>query len=382
MVQRISTAAAFAVQAFIFLTLTTRLPDIRHQWDLSVNALSLVMLLMVLLAGVGSVASEQVATRWDSAQSLKVGLLLVGVGAPVVLLSPSLLTGVLGMALYGIGLGFVDAATNMQAVAVEQAYGRPLLPSFHGAWTVGAILAAVLAVATGSVDHALFAAVGLLALVVALAPHRRGARAAATADLKALSLPWRPIVLVGLGMMLFYMVDLSVQTWGATYAEEVFDLDGGMGALGIAGYLVASGLFRVAGDRMVQQVGAVTMLQIGAVVAVVGLALIVAAPVWAVAVVGHVMTGAGLAVTAPLSYSAAGRMAASVTDDPVLRQQAVDAVIARFNLFNYAGALLGSVLTGLVGGADLRWGFVLPAVLVLALIPLARSFAPATVGRH
>ena len=52
----------------------------------------------------------------------------------------------------------------------------------------------------------------------------------------------------------------------------------------------------------------------------------------------------------------------------------MDAVIGRFNQFNYVGALLGSVLTGLVGKDSLRVGFALPMVIVLALIPLARSF--------
>ena len=44
---------------------------------------------------------------------------------------------VLGLAGYGIALGVVDAACNMQAVAVEHRYERPILPSFHGAWTLG-----------------------------------------------------------------------------------------------------------------------------------------------------------------------------------------------------------------------------------------------------
>lgn len=91
--------------------------------------------------------------------------------------------------------------------------------------------------------------------------------------------------------------------------------------------------------------------------------------------VGFVLVGGGLAVVAPLSFSAAGRLAAQGAPDPETRQARMDAVIARFNLFNYAGALLGSVLTGLVGSSDLRWGFVLPAVLVLGLVPLARWFA-------
>jgi hypothetical protein len=35
--------------------------------------------------------------------------------------------------------------------------------------------------------------------------------------------PWRPILLVGLGMVLFYMVDTAAQTWGPTYLDQTFD---------------------------------------------------------------------------------------------------------------------------------------------------------------
>ena len=49
----------------------------------------------------------------------------------------------------------------------------------------------------------------------------------------------------------------------------------------------------------------------------------------------------------------------------------------RFNQFNYVGGLLGAVLTGLVGAGSLRLGFAVPMVLILAMLPLARAFAPA-----
>ena len=52
-------------------------------------------------------------------------------------------------------------------------------------------------------------------------------------------------------------------------------------------------------------------------------------------------------------------------------------MIARFNQFNYVGALLGAVLTGLVGAGSLRLGFAVPMVLILGMLPLARAFAPA-----
>jgi hypothetical protein len=54
----------------------------------------------------------------------------------------------------------------------------------------------------------------------------------------------------------------------------------------------------------------------------------------------------------------------------------VDAVIARFNQFNYLGALLGAVLTGVVGADNLRLGFAVPMILILGILPLARYFEP------
>ena len=61
----------------------------------------------------------------------------------------------------------------------------------------------------------------------------------------------------------------------------------------------------------------------------------------------------------------------------------MDAVIARFNQFNYVGALLGAVLTGLVGADTLRVGFAVPMVLILLILPLARAFGTGAVrSRH
>ena len=53
----------------------------------------------------------------------------------------------------------------------------------------------------------------------------------------------------------------------------------------------------------------VLVLRVGALVGFAGLFLVVFAPTWPVAVVGFTVTGAGVAVIAPLSFSAAARIA-------------------------------------------------------------------------
>lgn len=372
---RAATAAGFLTQGLVFLSLTTRLPDFQDKWGFSDALLSLVLLMMVLLAGVGSVIAETAAKRRDSALLLRSGLLLIAVSVPTLCLAPSAGVYVAGMAGYGIGLGVVDASTNMQAVALEHRYGRTILPSFHGAWTLGGVLGAAIGLATASASLHVSALVGLLPLAVAFAPflpRDHGPTEPAT----EIAVPWRPIILVGVAMVLFYMVDTAVQTWGPLFLDHTFTTPERYVALAALAYLLASGVVRLAGDWLVARFGAVVILRTGALVGAAALAIVVFSPSWQVAVVGFAILGAGVAVVAPLSFSAAAKIAGGEGLDPAVRQARVDAVIARFNQFNYAGALLGSVMTGLVGAGSLRIGFAVPMVLVLGIIPLAPAFAP------
>ncbi len=371
---RRAAALAFATQGFVFISLTTRLPDIRRHWHLSEVELSLLLLMMVLLAGGGSVLAEVVAKHRDSASTLRAGLLTVAIAVPVLTTAPSLSVFVGGLAVYGVALGVVDATSNMQAVAVEHRYERPILPSFHGAWTFGGLWGAGLALVMGNAPLAATAVVAVVPAVALFAPYLAREHAEATVAAEAVAVPWRPIVMVGLGLVVFYMVDTASQTWGPTYLDDAFSTPESLVALATFPYLLASLVVRLAGDHLVERYGAVPVLRTGSVVASVALLVVVAAPTWPVAVLGFTLLGAGVSVVAPLSFSAAARIAGGEGAD----RASVDAVIGRFNQFNYVGALLGSVLTGLVGKDSLRVGFALPMVLVLALIPLARTFVPAT----
>jgi predicted MFS family arabinose efflux permease len=365
---RASALLAFATQGLVFISLTTRLPAFSDRWGLSEVDLSLLLLVIVLLAGVGSVVAETVTARRDSATLLRAGLLLVAVALPVVTLAPVGAVFVAGLAVYGVALGVVDASSNMQAVAMEHRYGRTLLPSFHGAWTLGGLLGAALALGAASLPLGLTAALAVVPLAVAGARYLPRDRDVAAPE-TPVAVPWRPLLLVGLGMVLFYMVDSAAATWGPTYVDRVLDAPQDLVALATLPYLLASLVVRLAGDTLVERYGAVPVLRVGAVAASLALAVVVGAPTWPVAVAGFALLGAGVSVIAPLSFSAAARIAGG---DPAH----VDAVIARFNQFNYAGALLGAVLTGLVGAGSLRVGFAVPMVLVLAMLPLARAFAP------
>ena len=379
---RLAAAAAFFTQGFVFISLTTRLPKVQDHWHYSDTTLSLLLLMMVLLAGLGSVVAETASKRVDSAAILRTALLGIAVAVPVFAVAPDRLVFMASMAVYGVSLGAVDATPNMQAVALEHLYDRPILPSFHGAWTLGGFLGSAVALAMGHLPVSATGVVAVLPLVIAFAPFLRRAQESVdrSASAPQVRVPWRPIILVGLAMVLFYMVDTAAFTWGPQYLDKVFPTPSALVALAVFPYLLASGTVRLSGDALVARYGAVPVLRVGAVVACLGLVVTVFAPVWPVAVLGFLVMGGGVAVVAPLSFSAAARIAGSAgpegETDPALRHARVDAVIGRFNQFNYVGSLLGAVMTGLVGAGNLRLGFAVPMVLVLGILPLARAFTP------
>jgi MFS family permease len=174
-------------------------------------------------------------------------------------------------------------------------------------------------------------------------------------------------------MVLFYMVDTAATTWGPVFLRSAHAAPDRLLPMATLPYLVASGATRLGGDAAVARWGSVPLLRAGALVAALALAVVVFSTSWWMAVLGFTVLGGSVAVIAPLSFSAAAALAGAGLDGDDRRAR-VDAVVARFNQFNYVGGLLGAVLTGAVGSGSLRVGFALPMVLVLAILPLAGAF--------
>ncbi|WP_138899767.1 MFS transporter, partial [Streptomyces chryseus] len=79
------------------------------------------------------------------------------------------------------------------------------------------------------------------------------------------------------------------------------------------------------------------------------------------------MLGFGLCVIVPQTFAAAGR---------IFPEAASDAAVARLNVFNYVGFLVGAPLVGALGDAwSYRGAMLVPMVLVLVTLVYARSFA-------
>jgi hypothetical protein len=368
---RLATAAAFAAQGALFAVLLTHLPQFKTRWGVGDGTITLTVLVVSLLAGAGSVAAESVAARASSAAALRAGLLVIAAAAVAIALAPDRVVFFGAFGLYGLGLGAVDAGSNMQAVAVQHRYGRSILTSFHAVWSGAGIVGALWVAASNGLGLRASVLAGAAAVVLLAAVASGGLVRGAPVVSTAVAVPWRPVLLLGAAMVCFYVADAATSNWSAIYLHDTLHALSGTAALGYAAYQATGLLARVAGDQVVRRVGIVPTVRAAAVIGAVGMAVVVLAPDAWTAIVGFAVVGCGLPVVAPLCFSAAG----------LLAPEDADAVVARVNVFNYAGSILGGVAVGLVGTVgQLRFGFLVPLVLALALLGLARAFAPAPVA--
>ncbi|WP_426569000.1 MFS transporter [Streptomyces canus] len=373
---RASLTFGFFAQGVAFALLVTRIPAIQDRYGVSDALLPVFLAAVPILAGVGSVATERLVKRIPSGRLLRwsqpvVLLALLGVGAGERMVELGI-----ALAVFGLAVGVLDASMNMLGVSLQRAYGRSIMLGFHAAYSLGGIVGASLAWAGAHWHLALW--VSYLPVVAVLLPavlvgsrwyaDGGGGEAAdqgGTADgggvvFKALL----PLCLV---MTFAYIGDSTVSNWSAKYLQDVLGSSEQLATLPYNVYMVTTLLGRAIGDFGVRRFGAVGVVRAGSLVAASGFGVVAVAPGAWVGMAGFTLLGVGLCVLVPQTFAAAGR----------LFPGASDAAVARLNVFNYVGFLIGSPLVGALGDAwSYRGAMVVPMVLVLVTLVYAKSFAP------
>ncbi|MFF2745025.1 MFS transporter [Kitasatospora sp. NPDC058048] len=377
-VGRAALAVSFLLQGVTFALLVTCIPEIQHRYGLSDGLLPVFLAAVPVLAGVGSIVSEQLVKRTGARTVLRVVQPAVCLSLAAAGLGGTLWQLALALGAFGLLVGALDASMNMLGVGLQHRYGRSIMIGFHAAFSLGGILGAALAGLGSHYDLGLPVLFGTAAAVIAplalltggllAGPAELGDAVREAAEAAARSVPWRPLLPLCLAMAFAYIADASVSNYSVKYLTDGLGSREDLAKLSYLGYMVAMLLGRALGDRAVQRFGAVPVVRAGAALAALGFGLAAVAPdAWA-GIAAFTVLGFGICAIIPQVFAAGGRLFPADSD----------AAVARLNLFNYVGFLLGSPLVGAIAdAASYRWALLAPMLLVLAVLPLADRFAPA-----
>nr|WP_234335782.1 MFS transporter [Streptomyces sp. NRRL S-1022] len=371
---RAAITAFFALDGFLFAGWVVRIPDIKLQTHASAGALGLALLGVSAGAVLTMTLTGRLCRRYGSHPVTVVcmAVLSLSVALPPLTHSAPVLGAVL--LLFGAAYGGVNVAFNSAAVDLVAALRRPIMPSFHAAFSlggmVGAGLGGLVAGALSPTRHLLALTVfGLLVTAVAgrallrheppVPPERTHGPAAAPDGG-----PGRRGVVVVLGLVALCTAygEGAMADWGALHLQQDLSASPGTAAAGYACFALAMTVGRLTGTALLARLGRARTVIAGGTVAAAGMLLGALAPsAWA-ALAGFAVTGLGLANLFPVAVERAGALAGP-------------SGVAVASTLGYGGMLLGPPAIGFM--AD--W-FSLPTALtsVAALAAVAAVIGVST----
>ena len=360
-VYRIAVSAFFFISGLTFASWASRIPDIKNQLQLSDARLGAVLFalptgLMTSLLFAGWLVARFGSRKIMIAAALFYPAILVLLG-----LSGSVwqLAGVLF--LFGLSSNLVNIAMNTQAVDVENMYGRSVMASFHGLWSIAGF--------TG-------AAIGTLLVSAGVAPWIHFAIIFVTTSLLAgvfykytlpndtvsagkqpfFVKPDRYILILGLIAFCSMLCEGAMADWSGVYFQNIVKTPKEWITLGYVAFTASMAAGRFMGDALATRLGTKKVLQLSATLIAAGLFTAILFPYLATAVIGFLLVGLGVSSVVPLVYSLAGK---SGTMQPGLALAAVSSI-------SFLGFLIGPPLIGFIAeAAGLRFSFALIAVIGL-----------------
>ncbi|MGY2002395.1 MFS transporter [Blastococcus sp. SYSU DS1024] len=371
---RLAVTVVFAANGALFGNWAVRIPAVKTGLGLSDAALGGALLVPAVGALVAMPLVGALSARFGS-RTTTVATALAFFAVPVLLgLAPSLPWLVPALLVFGLAFGGLDVAMNAQAVTVERALGRPVMSSFHAAFSAGALV--------GSLTGSLAAAgdVGLpwhlggtgLALLVLTAPlfpallreERTGGEAG-----PLFAWPRGRLLPLALIALVVLLAEGAVGDWSAVHLRDELGASAGVAGLAFTAFSLTMVAGRLVGDRVVAAWGRVRTVRTSALVAAAGGVLVVAGPTVAVVLVGFAALGAGLACTVPLVFSAAAE-----------GEPEAGPALAAVSTPGYLGFLLGPpVIGGLAELVGLSAALALLPLLLAAVALLAGRTGPARV---
>lgn len=363
----------------VFASWASRIPDIQARLALSDAMLGVVLFALPVGQMVMMPFSGYLVSRWGgwpvfNISSVLYPLSLIGVG-----LAPT--GSFLAMALLGMGIAgnMNNISLNTQACAVETLYGRSIMGSFHGVWSLGGftggILGAFLASSGWSSTAHFGFVIGISFLMILMgrqslfAPNLPSLETTGAIRKKWTLYPDRYLLLLGGIAFCCMFAEGTMYDWSSVYFASVVQPDEVWVRLGYIASMGAMTAGRFLTDRWVSWMGAKGVLRMCGTLVAAGLLLATLCPQLVPATLGFLLVGIGVSAVIPICYSLAGH-------SPTIQASIALTMVSSISFF---GFLTGPPLIGLISEwTNLRWALGWVAFLGGTIVVLTYWLHPHT----
>lgn len=375
---RTALTAFFALDGFVFAGWVVRIPAIKQQTGASASALGLALLGVSAGAVITMMLTGRLCRRFGSHRMTVICGVLLSLSVTLPPLTHSALALGAVLLVFGSAYGGINVAFNSAAVDMVAALRRPVMPSFHAAFSLGGMVGAGLGgLVAGSLSPTRhlsgLAVIGLLVTAAAGSTLLRHApaeppdrvRPEEHAPRRADTRTRGPVLVFGLIALCTAYGEGALADWGALHLEQELSASPGLAAVGYSCFALAMTIGRLTGTTLLERLGRTRTVVVGGSTAMAGMLLGSLAPsLWA-ALVGFAVTGLGLANIFPVAIERAGTLAGP-------------SGVATASTLGYGGMLLGPPAIGFM--AD--WFSLSAALTSVAVLAGVAAVIGGLVGRR
>lgn len=272
--------------------------------------------------GFGMLSGPLIA-RFGSKQTTAVFGVVMASVLPWIAIAPTFWTLAPALIAMGSADAIMDAAMNAHGLRVQRRYERSIINSFHGLWSLGAVVGGLLgslAIGAGLARPLHLTIVAIMVTVVSVLGSRwmlpgaentervdevDGASGGLVAAMRV-----APFVLLGLGVIMMASTALedTASTWSGVYLRDVVGAPAATLGLGFVASQALMFVGRVSGDRVVDRFGPSRVARAGLLLSAVGISIVVLSTSLPGVLVGFALSGLGASTIYPLGVAAAAEI--------------------------------------------------------------------------
>jgi MFS family permease len=365
--RRVALGALFFFMGICFASWAARIPDIQAKFQLSEGELGTLLLCLPIGSMLGLPIAGWSVHRFGSRSVILICSFAYAFTLPLIGLAPSLWT--IAPVLMGFGVlgNIMNISLNTQALGLENQYGKSILASFHGIWSMAGFTGA--GVGAGMIflnfsPAAHYVVVALLSAVMILLSQKfviNDKPAPGEESGLVLRKPDALLLRIGLISFLGMMAEGCMFDWSGVYFKKIVEAEPQYVSLGYVCFMGAMASGRFVTDKASNRFGKVPVLQVSGLLIFLGLLLSVVFPNLFTAAIGFLMVGAGVASIVPVSYGIAGRS----------KLYSPSVALALVSTISFFGFLVGPPLIGFVAELfDLKVSFALIGINGLGILLL------------
>ena len=315
---RLAVSLFYFSMGLTFATWASRIPDIKETLHLSEADLGTVLFSIPCGQLLMMPFSAKIVVRYGSSKTVVAGIIMYIAAMVSLGFGSERWHLMLSLFFFGVFSNFTNISVNTQGLLTEGIFKKPIMSSFHGAWSLAGFTGALIGLLMmniGLPPRIHFAIVALILYIVIalnfrhLVKTRPAKPKAVEAEQKRSFLPKLNPALVWLGVIGFCsMVSEGIMfDWSGVYFKEVVKAPESLVVLGYTSFMIMMASGRFIGDKVTARFGRKRVLQVSGVLISGGMYLAVFLPYIIPAAIGFMLVGLGVSTVVPGVYSIAGK---------------------------------------------------------------------------